>query len=131
MEWEGNHVYIRDAFLRLLERNKGRKPTLKELANETGLSSKTIDRHIHELNLVEQTSTWRVMTGDVIAALFRKCLKGDTNAIKYWLQVVEGYTEPAPRTEDARGTDYPALFQAALRATAGGHESPGAGSMVQ
>lgn len=129
--WEATHATIRDVFLHVLERNKGRKPTLAELAHESGLSHKTIERHVKSLEFKPQLDSWRVMTGDVVAALWRKCMKGDSNAIKLWFQVVEGYTEHAARTEDTRGTDYPALFQAALRATAGGHASPGSGGMVQ
>ena len=130
-EWEANHVLIRDAFLRLLEKRKGRKPTFAEIAEETGLGERTIYRHVEALEFKPQITSWRVMTGDVIAALWRKCMKGDSNAIKLWLQVVEGVSERSPVSENSGGPDYAAALKEALHATAGGNVPPGASGVVQ
>lgn len=90
-----NEVLIHDTFLRLLHENKGRKPTLRELADATGLGFKTVQRHVDELVFEPLKDSMRVLTPDVITSLWKKSLAGNVPAIKLWLQVKEGWREAA------------------------------------
>jgi len=91
-DWEHNQVMIQEAFIKLLKKKK-RKPTGVELAEETGLGTTTIDRHIKKMKFEMQSDTWRSLTPAVIASIFKGATRGGVFAQKLWLQVVEGWSE--------------------------------------
>jgi len=91
-DWEFNQVLIQDAFIKLLKKKK-RKPTAVELAEETGLSTSSIDRHIKMMKFDMQSDTWRSLTPAVMHSIFKGATRGGVFAQKLWLQVVESWSE--------------------------------------
>jgi len=92
LDWETNQVMIQEAFIKLLKKKK-RKPTAVELAEETGLSTRSIDRHIKQMKFDMQNDTWRALTPAVMHSIFKGATRGGVFAQKLWLQVVESWSE--------------------------------------
>lgn len=90
-DWEFNHYQIRKAFIEYLKQNK-RRPTIKELAEVTGLHRRTIETHLEKLEFTPQEHPGRIMTDDVLTAILTKALSADTPAARLWLQVAEGWS---------------------------------------
>lgn len=89
-DYEYNHVVITEAFKTILLRKK-RKPTLRELAEETGFNVSTIDDHLK--NLKFDPAEFKALTGSIVSALSFQALKGDPRSVKLYLQFVEGFRE--------------------------------------
>ena len=89
-DYEFNHVLITDAFAKILLRTK-RKPTLRELAEETGLHINTIDYHLK--NLKFDPANFKAVTDKVVSALSFQAMKGEPRSVKLYLQFVEGFRE--------------------------------------
>lgn len=97
--WQGNHIAIREAFIRVLQEKK-RAPQITELCRETGLSDVTIKKHISTLDLPKFTDKARVLTEDIIMAIFRSATMGNTASQKLWMQIVENWTEKSEMKHD-------------------------------
>lgn len=94
---EFNHARVRDAYLRLLQQNKGRKPTTRELALECGLNPSTIKDHVKDLDLANTVDkTFRILTDDVVLSIYRSAMRGSAASQRLWMQVIENWSE---RTE--------------------------------
>jgi len=88
---ESNQILIRNAMVDLMAKQKGRKPSNREIAEATGLHEQTIKRHVKDLEWKPQKSIWRVFTDDMFAALVSAGQKGSVRAIQLWFEVVEGW----------------------------------------
>lgn len=113
-----NENKIKDALLELFAQTGSY--TQKAIAEKTGLSERTIQRHMKGLKFVPQDSVLKVLTPEILMRLYqratgysheavkifmpsgsRKSVKvkytqhypPDTAAIKLWMQVVEGWSE--------------------------------------
>jgi len=91
-DFEINQVKILEAFLRVFN-DKARKPTLVELVNETGLSMKTVDRHLNDLKYDVYVKDLRTLTCNVMMALYNKAKDGRAPEVKLWMQLVENWKE--------------------------------------
>lgn len=89
---EFNAAAIRTAFLKIVN-DKGRKPTFEELAAATGLHKATVSRHVQRLKFVPESSVYRVLSDDVILAIYQGAVKGSSRDKKLWLQLFEGFAE--------------------------------------
>mgnify|MGYP001323089641 CR=1 FL=1 len=92
-DWEMNNQKIREAFIVILKRKQGRKPTIEELAKEANLSAIAVRGHLKKLKFESQGSMWKVLTEDVIIAVYKSAMKGNTASQKLWFQLIEGWTE--------------------------------------
>lgn len=99
-DWESNHVRIRDAFLRLLKKHKGRKPTYRELSEITGLAMSVVQGHIRDIKFKPKQSAMRVLTDDVILAIHDAAKKGRSRSQELWLAVMEGWIRKTKTTHD-------------------------------
>ncbi len=72
-DFEINQVKIFKSLLKIFQ-YKGRKPTLVELVNDTGLSIKTVDRHLNELKFDNYVKDLRTLTGNVKMALYENAI---------------------------------------------------------
>jgi predicted transcriptional regulator len=91
-DFELNQVMILEAFLKLLN-DKSRKPTLEEISNETGLSMKTIDRHMKELSYDKYICDLKALTVNVMMGFYNKAKEGKAPEVKLWMQIVENWKE--------------------------------------
>ena len=112
-----NHKVIKEAFLKLLK-DKAKAPTIKELAEVTGLSYQAVKAHIKTLKFDTEDSPYRVLSAEVFEAIYKRAIgyeeddlhfssyKGDVTATPYkkkiipevsaqklWVQLVEGWSE--------------------------------------
>lgn len=95
-DYEANNAIIREAFIAVLKRNKGLRPSIEELAEETGLHASTIKKHLKALDfrdLMQENACFKLLTDDVILAVYRSAMKGNPSSQKLWFQVVEGWSE--------------------------------------
>lgn len=87
-----NHQIIEDAVFKHLTTNM-RWPTYKQIEEATGFCHATIKRHRNDINLENFVSDYKTLTPTVMRGLGLKACKGDANAAKLWLQVVEGFRD--------------------------------------
>lgn len=96
-DFEFNQAKIREAFIELLKEKKGRRPTRVELSERTGIHFNTIQKHLRGIDfsglLADDQKIFRVLTDDIILAIYRAGMKGNPSAQKLWMQYVEGWTE--------------------------------------
>ncbi len=93
-DWDVNHENIKEAFLRLLKENSGKRPSFRELSNETGLHVNTISKHVKGLT-IEMDGVYKLLTEDVVISIYKAAVKGNVSAMKLWFQVVNGWVEPS------------------------------------
>jgi len=91
---EFNRQTVRTAFIAALKETGGRRPTVKELCKASGLSSKTIISHLEtiDINGVVDPS-FKILSDDVILAVYRSAMKGNPTSAKLWFQLVHGWSE--------------------------------------
>lgn len=99
---EFNAVAIRTAFVELIQKKNGRKPTYEELSAATGLHRATVIRHVNRLKFDTERSVYRVLSDDVVLSIYKGAVKGATRDKKLWLQLFEGFTEKMDMTSDGK-----------------------------
>ena len=85
-------MVIRDSFIKLIERLK-KKPTYPEIAKDCGLSESTIQKHIEELEFDPMRHPLRMLSDNVLIAIYDSAIGGNVRAQKLWFQVLEGWNE--------------------------------------
>ena len=90
--WDLNHQIIRDSYVKLIKNFK-RKPTIKEVSEDSGISTTTIDKHIKELTFEPLKHPLRMLTEDVILSIANSAKKGSSASQKLWMQICEGWSE--------------------------------------
>lgn len=87
--WEYNHCHITNAISTLMQ-EYGRMPSKVELANHTGLSRPTIDKHLKEYTsnpiYLQEVEQFKFMTAKVLARVFKFAVSGDIRACKLYLE---------------------------------------------
>ncbi len=88
--WEYNHSQITSAISTLLQ-ECGRMPSKVEIANKTGLSRPTIDKHLKEYAsnplYIQEIEQFRFMTAKVLSKVFTFAINGDIRACKLYLEI--------------------------------------------
>ena len=106
IDTEANGGLIRLAYLEILKEKKGKRPTVTELSEKTGLHSSTIKNHLKSLSfsdLTEELQMWRLLTDDVVISIYKAATqKLNPAAMKLWMQVVEGWNEKTEHKVDAK-----------------------------
>ena len=92
IDFEFNQAKIQEAFIKFFSKKK-RRPTISELAEYSGLSEKTIFRHLKKLGIQEFLDTYKVLTDNVIMSLYNSTKDGKAAEVKLWMQIVEGWKE--------------------------------------
>lgn len=87
--WEYNHAQITSAIATLMQ-EQGRMPSKIDLANKTGLSRPTIDKHLKEYTAnplyIQEIEQFKFMTSKVLAKVFKFAVNGDIRACKLYLE---------------------------------------------
>ncbi len=87
--WEYNHAIITNA-ISVLMQEQGRMPAKIDLANKTGLSRPTIDKHLKEYTsnplYIQEVEKFKFMTAKVLAKVFAYAVNGDIRACKLYLE---------------------------------------------
>jgi AraC-like DNA-binding protein len=88
--WESNHISITWAISNLTQEN-GRMPTQIEIANKSGLSRQTIQKHFKEFSsnpyFIDYFNQMKFMSHKVIGKLLKCALQGDIKASRLFLEV--------------------------------------------
>ena len=92
VSWQLNHSIIRDSYVKLIQELK-RKPTIKEVSEDSRLSPTTIDKHIKTLKFDPLKHPLRVLTDDVIISIISSAKNGSSASQKLWMQLCEGWSE--------------------------------------
>lgn len=90
--WELNHAIIRDCYVKLIG-NLKRKPTYDEVSKDINLSVNTIKKHIDTLQFDPQKHPLRILSDNVLMAIYDSAIKGNTGSQKLWMQLCEGWSE--------------------------------------
>lgn len=71
---------------------KGQKmPTYAEIAKELGVSSKTIERHIKDMNFDKRFSKFKSVSDRVVMNIFKQAATGKNHHFaRLWLELMEG-----------------------------------------
>lgn len=93
--------YIIAKFVRVFIRANGHIPTIKEIADEVNLTEATVSKHMKGLKFAPQKHRLRLLTDDVLAAIYSSATEGKVPAQRLWLEVMEGWapTVPQPDTQ--------------------------------
>ena len=86
-DWELNQVAISE-FVNAFCKSAGRMPTKAEIAAGTGLSWKTVARHIKRTTKRRATEKAKIFYPAVVEALAVKAMMGDTRAAKLFFEHV-------------------------------------------
>ncbi|GAB3904452.1 helix-turn-helix domain-containing protein [Mucilaginibacter boryungensis] len=88
--WYYNHAAITDAISALMLQY-GTMPGRKEIAEKTGLSRQTINKHLKEYHRQPQFAAgmeqFSFMAPSVLTSVFKSALKGDTKAARLYLEI--------------------------------------------
>lgn len=97
--WEINHANIQNAIMEYID-ICGNMPTKTRIADATGLSRQTIDKHLKEFKhhplYKDHKEQYEYMLPKVLGEVLRQCLKGDMRAAKLYFDVV---SEPKGKTK--------------------------------
>lgn len=94
-DWESNHQLIKDSFYELLRLRK-RAPKISEIAERTGLSYRTVQRHIEQMDLdeIRTTSPARLMRDEVLIGLAKSAIGGNPRSAELYMELMHGYSKP-------------------------------------
>ena len=90
--WEANHAAVRDAYVRLIGDLK-RRPTTDEVAQMSTLSYDAVRKHLKEIKFEPIAHPLKVLSDDVLLAVFDSAKAGNAASQKLWFQVMEGWRE--------------------------------------
>ncbi|BAU54039.1 hypothetical protein [Mucilaginibacter gotjawali] len=89
--WEYNHLMISDAIARLM-RHHGVMPTKTAIAEETGLSRQTINKHFAaykaQPEFIAQMEQFKFMAPKILANVFKYASSGDMRAARLYFEMV-------------------------------------------
>jgi len=97
---QSNRDCIREQFLAYIEEHH-KAPTYRELAKRVGVAKKTIERHMKEIDFGSGDSTFRVLTPEVVKAIYLSAISGNAGTSsdrKLWMQLFEGFNERTTTT---------------------------------
>lgn len=92
IDWEINHAKIKAVMHDMLKEMKT-MPTTVQVAERVGCSPDTVANHIQQMKFEPPKHLARTMTDDVIAAIHRSAIGGNSQAQKLWMQLLEGWRE--------------------------------------
>lgn len=92
IDFQSNQAKIQEAFVKFFSKKK-RRPTICELAEYSGLSEKTVFRHLKKLGLPKFVETYKILTDNVLMALYSSAKAGKAPEVKLWMQLIEGWNE--------------------------------------
>jgi len=87
--WERNRDKICSVINRLIQENN-RMPSHSEIARETGLSRKTVKKHMDDSKnplFDERKEQYKFMAPVLLAPLYNKAVQGDISAMKFYFEV--------------------------------------------
>ncbi|MBN1634123.1 MAG: hypothetical protein JW917_08160 [Ignavibacteria bacterium] len=87
-----NKTKILEALKKLIQ-EKGRKPTISEIAAESGVYKRTVERHLQNYRNEDYAREFRILTDEVLIALYKKAIEGKAPEVKLWMQLVEKWRE--------------------------------------
>jgi len=106
--WEYNHMLISDAINRLMRRY-GIMPPKTAIADETGLSRQTINKHLKEYKaqpeFLAQMEDFKFMAPKILANVFKSAGDGDVRAARLYFEVT-GVINKAQNTVVNGQTNY-------------------------
>jgi len=103
---EFNNTLIMNALIELTKKKEGKKPTLREIAEETGLHINTIYRHGKTLKFEPKKDIMRSLTPEVVWSIFISAKKGSSRSQELWLRVMEGWVPQIKTAIHHRGLSF-------------------------
>src|SRR6056297_1342786 len=103
-DWDTNHVAIKKAIYDFISKN-GHSPSLRNIADVTGLSTTSIANHWAKIDLSELYPAYNKKASEVIDAMAKQGSKGNPNAAKLFLEVVDKFT-PKQKLNIEEQVDY-------------------------
>ena len=83
------HAMIKEALFNLSK--EGTYPTMSAIASQIGVDIKTVQRHMEQFKFEEVCETYKVLTPNVMRAVYKSAAKGSVPAQRLWLEVVEKF----------------------------------------
>jgi len=91
-DWEANDVIIMKSFKKLMKK-LDTIPNYVQIAEDTGLNYETIRRHMKEFSFDIVKEQVQNLTPDVMKAIYESASRGNSQAQKLWVQVVNDWKE--------------------------------------
>lgn len=92
IDFISNQTKILATFKKLMTKN-GKKPTPTEISDESGISLRTVKRHLRKLRCELYLSDFRILTDEIVVALYEKAKEGRAPEVKLWMQLIENWRE--------------------------------------
>lgn len=85
-----NAELVTAKFAELLIKNQ-KMPGYAEMARDLGISAKTVQRHIEEIDFDDRFKKFKAVSDTVVMNLFKQAATGKNhNFIRLWLELIEG-----------------------------------------
>ena len=104
--WQRNHSQIAEAMRRLTRQNDC-VPTKAEIAEEAGLSTNTVYKHLEEFDreglLGDAMEQIRLMAAQIVGKVLSRAMAGDMKASKLSLHVMGFFAKETPPVRKKKG----------------------------
>lgn len=124
--WRNNQQLVKQTYFDIL-RASGRKPLIDEVAEATGLSARSVRKHIEAFEFEPSEHPYRLFTDDMIAAIFKWGMEGSVGMATLFMKIfhpqlfkdTEGPSTHSHTTvimipHNARESEYPDEYWAEL-----------------
>lgn len=91
-DWEKNNIIIMRSFKKLMKKLET-IPMVIEIAADTGLNEETIRRHMKTFSFDAVKEQMQTLTPDVMQSIYDSARRGNSQAQKLWVQVVNDWKE--------------------------------------
>lgn len=89
-DWELNQKKIETTIIEFIG-DQAKMPSFREIAQHTGLSKRSVQRHMDEIDLSAYTEKLKVLSQPLLVKLFQKAMEGKSaRFMELWFKVVEG-----------------------------------------
>lgn len=88
-DYEYNHNLVLYGYRQLILAN-GMKPTIAQVADYVGLGYSTVANHLKDLQWKPAEATQQILTDDVVFAMYKTAMGGDSASMRLWFQVING-----------------------------------------
>lgn len=90
-QWDENHKIIMECIHDYMRRHDG-VPTLRYIAEQTGLNRKTISKHLNGFmqmpDFKEHTGIYKMMASNVLGHLYSLAMLGEVKAARLYMQLI-------------------------------------------
>jgi len=83
---------IKEAYKAIIKAEK-RIPSRLEVAKRSGISERTVSRHLEQISLTKLVQPYKVLGNEVLSGLFKEAVGGNVSAMKLYFMLIFEWAE--------------------------------------